>query len=504
MGCSTANTGRGGRYNEIRMTEIRKQPEPRRPKRIGPPRQEECGPNGTAWRIFRASGFGFLSGLGFRASAFGLSRLLLALALLACQLPSVSPAQSPPPARLIAASDAGWPQFRGPRRDGICDERGLLPAWPDGGPRLLWTATNLGQGYSSPIIAKGRLFITGEAGGELQVLALDLKGRRLWQNTNGAAWTGQFPGARASVSYSDGRIYHENAHGRLACFDARKGRELWAVDLLARFGGRNITWALSDCVLVDQRAVYAMPGGSESLLAAFDKQTGKVRWTSGPLFDTGGEGGLESASYASPILVQFGKKRLLVGCSLRHVVCADADTGRIQWTQRMPTSYSVLAMMPVLVGNAVFVTAPHGKGGKLFELLPPATPPGLVGVKELWTTRLDSLQGGVVHSQGKLIGAFYAGRKGWAALDARTGEVLYDLPELAKGSVLVAEGKLYALCEDGWMLLLEPGETSFEVRGRFRLVDARPRDAWAHPVIHERRLYLRYGDTLYCYDVQAR
>jgi outer membrane protein assembly factor BamB len=430
-------------------------------------------------------------------------RLWLAFAVAALQLPWPSPAKPPPP-RLIAASEPDWPQFRGPRRDGICDERGLLTAWPEAGPTLMWTATNLGRGYSSPIISKGRLFITGEVGGDLRIFALDLQGRSLWQSTNGAAWTGQFPGARASVTYSDGRIYHQNAYGRLVCFDARNGRELWAVDLLARFGGQNITWALSDCVLVDQHAVYATPGGRETLLAAFDKRTGKLRWQSGPFFDSAGERDLESASYASSILVQFDRQRLLLGCSLRHLVCADADTGRIQWTQRMPTSYSVLAMMPVLVGDAVFVTAPHGQGGKLLQLLPPAAPTALVGVKELWTTRLDTLQGCVVHLDGKLFGSFYAGRKGWAALDAQTGAVLYDLPDVAKGSVLAAEGKLYALCEDGWMLLLESGEKAFAQRGRFRLADARSRDAWAHPVIHQGRLYLRYHETLYCYDIRAR
>ena len=198
------------------------------------------------------------------------------------------------------------------------------------------------------------------------------------------------------------------------------------------------------------------------------------------------------------------KRRLLVGCSLRHVVCADADTGRIQWTQRMPTTYSVLVMMPVLVGDGVFVTAPHGRGGKMFQFVPPASPQALVGVQELWTSRLDTLQGGVVHLDGKLVGSYYGARKGWVALDAQTGGVLYDLPDTAKGAVLAADGRLYALCEDGWMLLLQAGEKSFEVRGRFRLVDARSRDAWAHPVIYEGRLYLRYHETLYCYDLRAR
>jgi outer membrane protein assembly factor BamB len=116
---------------------------------------------------------------------------------------------------------------------------------------------------------------------------------------------------------------------------------------------------------------------------------------------------------------------------------------------------------------------------------------------------LDTAQGGVVHVEGRLYGSFYPGRKGWAAVDATNGEVLYELSDFVKGAVLHADQRLYALCEDGWMLLLEPTETKFEVRGQFRLVDIRDRDAWAHPVIHQGMLYLRYHDTLFCYDVRA-
>jgi outer membrane protein assembly factor BamB len=88
-------------------------------------------------------------------------------------------------------------------------------------------------------------------------------------------------------------------------------------------------------------------------------------------------------------------------------------------------------------------------------------------------------------------------------LDAATGRTLFEAPEIVKGAALHADGRLYALSEDGTMLLLEPTDSSFEVRGRFRIPNTRGRDAWAHPVVLEGRMYLRYHDTLYCHDVRA-
>lgn len=419
------------------------------------------------------------------------------------QAAEASEASAPAPAELIASTEPGWPQFRGPRRDGISDEQGLLPTWPEGGPRLLWSAAGMGRGFSSPVIAGGRLFLTGDFGEELRVLAFDLTGRPLWSARNGAAWLNQYQGARSSVAYRGGRVYHQNAHGRVVCLEAASGREIWAVDLLARFRGENITWGLSDCLLVDERAVYAAPGGRDALLVALDRQTGEVIWRSAPLLDGEGQAGVENASYVSPILVRFAGRRLLIGCSLRHLYCADADTGTLQWTRRRPTSYSVLAMMPVLVGDGVFMTAPHGPPGQFHRLVPPAEPGGRIGVADGWTARLDACQGGVVHAGGRLYGAYYPARQGWVALEATTGRVLFEAPELVKGAGLFAENRLYVLSEDGGVLLLEPTASRFEMRGKFRLPGTRGRDAWAHPVIFEGRLYLRYHDTLYCHDIRA-
>lgn len=404
-------------------------------------------------------------------------------------------------AELIASPEAGWPQFRGARRDGTSDERGLLPTWPEGGPKLLWSATGAGKGYSSPIIGGGKLFVTGDFGAEMRVLAYDLGGKPLWSVRNGDAWLNQYQGARASVTYRDGLLYHQNAHGRIVGLDAATGKERWAVELMRTFGGENIRWGFSECLLVDENSVYATAGGRDAMLVALDRRTGEVRWKVAQAEAAADQ--LEGATYAAPILVRFAGRRLVIGCTQRQLYCVDADTGTLQWTRPRVTAYSVLAMSPVLVGDAIFMTAPIGPPGQLHRLIAPTAAGGSVGVEDAWTTALDTCQGGVVHVGGRLFGSTYPRRGSWQALDARDGKLLYETAEFAKGAVLAADGRLYTLAEDGWMLLLEPTDTEFAVRGRFRFAEARDRNAWAHPVIHDGRLYLRYHDTVSCYDVRA-
>ncbi len=447
-------------------------------------------------------GGGFWGGVGGAAEAGG---------------QSIQPALSQAPAalreplsrvELIASPEPGWPQWRGPRRDGKSDETGLLGAWPEGGPRLLWKRVGVGRGYSAPVIAGGRIHLGGDVGEELRLFTLDLEGQPLWEAVHGASWKNPYPGARASGAVLGGRLFHLNAHGRLAAFEAATGRELWAVSLFERFGGRNITWALSEGVIAEPDRIYVTVGGTEALMAAVDPSTGATVWASEPLrlgAGTGpshqrvaeGEGTVDSASYASPILVRAGERRLLVGCSLRHVFGVDAETGRLLWTRPLVTRYSVIAATPVLVGNAIFVTAPDTKDAALYRLNETGS-----DVERVWQTTLDTCQGGVVAVGDALYGGWYRPRRGWAALDARTGQVRYELSTLVKGAVTWADGRLYCMSENGEVALLKPGIDGFEVMGRFQLAQERQNDVWTHPVILEGRLYLRHQETLYCYSIR--
>lgn len=419
---------------------------------------------------------------------------------------------APTSARLIASQESGWPQWRGPRRDGISDETGLLTSWPAGGPNRLWQASDLGKGYSAPIIADERIYLTGDVGNDLMIFALGLDGRSLWTATNGRSWKTPYPGARGACTFSEGRVYHLNAHGRLACFEAATGKEVWAVEVFEQFGGKNITWALSECLLVDGPRVIVTVGGSEALMAALDKRTGATVWKAPPLkFGASSDpahervtepaGGFDNASYAAPILFEFGGRRLIVGCSTRHLFGVDADSGELLWTRALPTEYAVIAATPVLVGDAIFITAPSAETGGLFHLRSDA---GKVTVERAWTTKLDTCHGGLVRVGDDLIGSWYRRGKGWVGLDARTGVVRHETKDLTMGAVLSAEGRLYCLGQDGEMALLKYGPTGFEFAGRFQLVTERVSDVWAHPVILDGRLYLRYHEHLWCYDIRSR
>ena len=412
--------------------------------------------------------------------------LLLALAI------APAAARSGSPDGLIASPEPDWPQWRGPRRDGISGEKALLPAWPEGGPKLLWRAEGFGTGWSSPIIVGERLYTTGDIGNDLVIFALDLNGTEQWRTTNGRAWKGPYPGARACCAFSQGRLYNMNAHGRVACLDAATGRELWAVDILERFAGKNITWALSECLLVDGEHLIVTPGGKKALMAALDTRTGETIWTTPPLGD-------DQTSHCSPILFRYAGRRLIANCSSAHGFGVDADTGELFWTVPLSNPFGTNIATPIYGDGCVFYVTPYAELGRAYRLRAEG---GGISAEHLWTHPLDTVTGCGVLVDGTLFAAGYKTSKWWFGVDWRTGRTRYELKELTTGAAIYADGRLYCLDERGTAALLKPGPQGLEVTGRFRLVSERVSDAWAHPVLLNGRLYLRYHDTLWCYDIK--
>jgi outer membrane protein assembly factor BamB len=393
---------------------------------------------------------------------------------------------------LIASPGRDWPQWRGLHRDGISDEKNLLKSWPQEGPKLLWKSDVLGKGWSSPIIVGELIYITGDVGNDLVIFAFDRDGIVRWKVKNGQAWKGPYPGSRACCAYSEGRLYHVNAHGRTVCLDATSGDELWVVDILKRFEAKNITWALSECLLVDGPRLIVTPGGKKALMAALDKRSGRTVWATEPLGD-------DQTSHCSPILFNFAGRRLIASCSSAHGFGVDADTGKLLWTVPLKSPYGVNTATPIYGSGLIYYVTPYAENGRAYRLL---TEDGGISAKHLWTHPLDTVTGSGVLVDGTLFAAGYRKPKHWFGVDWQTGQTKYELKELTTGAAIYVDERLYCLDERGTVALLKPESNGLKIMGQFRLSAERLRDAWAHPVLLDGRLYLRYHDTLWCYDVK--
>ena len=401
---------------------------------------------------------------------------------------------SSPADGLIASPEPDWPQWRGPRRDGISEEKGLLSSWPDGGPKLLWKIDGIGKGWSCPIIVGQRLYITGDVGDDLVIFALNRSGVVQWKLKNGRAWKRPYPGARACCVFSEGRLYNMNAYGRVVCLDAVSGKELWAMNILERFDAKNITWALSECMLVDGQNLIVTPGGKKALIAALDKLDGQTVWTTEPLGD-------DRTSHCSPILLRYAGRRLITSCSSAHGFGVDADTGKLLWTVPLKNPHGVNVSTPVYGSGSVYYVTPYAEMGRAYHLVMDGQ---ALTAEHIWTSGLDTVTGGAVLIDGTLFAAGYRKSKWWFGVDWQTGRTKYELKDFTTGAAIYADGRLYCLDEKGSVGLLKPCPDGLEIAGRFTLVTKKVRDAWTHPVLHDGRLYLRYHDTLWCYDVKER
>lgn len=417
-------------------------------------------------------------------------------AVAACVLAVSGAAGAEPPGsgaagRLVASKESGWPQWRGRRRDGVSDEKGLLPSWPEDGPRLLWKATGLGGGYCSPIVAGGGIFITGDVGQQLRIFALRGDGKVKWQTVNGQAWKRSYPGSRASCCYDSGKLYHMNAHGRAVCLDAETGKELWAVEVLKRFQAGNVTWGISECLLVDGPRVIVTPAGRKALMAALDKQTGETVWTTPPLAE-------ETADYGSPILVELGGRRCIFACGSRHAFAVDADSGKLLWTFRHEIRKATVSTTPVFHGDSLFITNSHVREHAFYRL---RIDPAAGRAEKAWSLALKNNSGSMLLAGGRIYGGVVRDPQGWACVDPGSGKLLHVSSELGNGSAIYADGRLYCLSDRGEAGLLKPSSDGLEVVGRFRLPGAK-KNVFAHPVLCDGRLYLRCEQDLYCHDVR--
>jgi len=392
-----------------------------------------------------------------------------------------------------AADSAYWPQFHGPKRDNMSTETGLLKQWPEGGPELLWTAKGLGHGYAGVSIADGQIYSAGNIDDESVVTAMDMDGKTLWQTGCGPAWKGPYPGTRGTPTIDGDRVYYETPLGDVVCLDAKTGRKIWGLNILERFQGKNIRWALSESLLVDGDRVICCPGGEDACVAALDKMTGKLVWKC--------PGVGVQAGYASPRLVEYQGLRIIIALMLKAMVGVNADTGELLWKVEHVSLFDENVLTPVYHDGQVFVSS-LASGSVKWKIHVDGQK---ASVEELWRSKeMDNHHDGVILVGGHLYGSTAILNKGqWICLDWETGEKKYADKGVGKGSVTYADGMLYTLSEFGRVGLVQPAPGSHRLICQFSLPEQGEGKSWAHPVVCGGRLYIRHGDFLYAYDVRA-
>jgi outer membrane protein assembly factor BamB len=401
-----------------------------------------------------------------------------------------------------------WPQWQGPDRNAISKELGLLKEWPKDGPPLAWRIKGLGGGDSAPSIAAGRLFGMSNRGDDEVVWALsETNGSTLWTTRLGPAFKQQMPqgkeGPGCTPTVDGDLLYVLGLGGDLACLQVKDGKIAWQRSLQSDLGGSVPRWSYRESPLVDGDKVICTPGGEDATLAALDKLTGKTIWKSQVP-------GSPKAAYASAIAIDLDGQREYVQLTQKGLVGVAASDGKFLWRyDRVANGPGIICSTPIYHDGLVFAASAYGAGGGLVKLSKDAN--GDVKAEEVFfTKKMQNHHGGMIVLDGCLYGA-NGGNDGGAlvCLDFKTGNVLWDERDdserrAPKGSVALADGRLYYRTEKGTMLLIEPNPKQYVEHGRFEQPDRTQQPAWAHPVIANGKMYLRDQDLLLCYDVKAR
>jgi len=388
---------------------------------------------------------------------------------------------------LVAQTPGEWPQWRGPNRDGISKETGLLKQWPANGPPLVWKATGAGQGYSTLSVANGRLYTMGLRGDREYVIAFEVStGKQAWATPSGAAYrNNRGDGPRGTPTVDGDTVYALGGNGDLSSLNAKTGRIVWAMNVMQKFGGESPNWGVSESPLVIGEKLLITAGGPGASIVALNKKDGSLIWKSQS----------DGAGYSSGMPLQVGNITQVVFFTQRRALGLDLKDGKLLWEYPRAANDVANVATPIVRGNRVFISSDYGTGAGMVEIKADGK------AQEVYFTREMRNH----HSSSVLIGDYLYGFSSsiLTAMRFDTGEVAWRDRSVGKGSLVYADGNLYAFSENGVVGLIEATPTGYHEKGRFRIQqDSLP--TWTHPVVAGGRLYLRDQDTIYAYDVREK
>jgi outer membrane protein assembly factor BamB len=413
---------------------------------------------------------------------------------------------------LILISLAGaradeWPQWRGPHRDGVWSETGIVEKFPDKQLAIKWRMP-IGPGYSGPTVADGRVYVTDRAVEPKQVERVHCfdarSGTELWSYSYDCPYKiGYDAGPRAAVSIESGRAYALGAMGNFHCFDAATGKVLWKKDLLDEYRIQMPIWGIAAAPLVYGNLVIVEVGGENACIVAFDKATGAERWKS---LD-------DKAGYAAPILIEQAGRRVLVCWTGDNIAALDPGSGEVLWTLPFKPSKMVLNVAtPVVHDDRLFVTAFYD--GSLMARLDRDKPAAEIlwrkkGLDEQRTEALHSIIATPYFDGDNVYGVDSYGQL--RCLDAKTGERVWEsqaaVPKARWATIhMVRNGeRMFMFNERGELIIAKLAPDGFHEISRAKLIEPttaqlnqRGGVCWAHPAFADKCIFARNDREIVC------
>lgn len=382
-------------------------------------------------------------------------------------------------------------EWRGPNRDGIYPEKGLLTEWPEEGSTLLWKFTELGEGFSSPTFVGEKMFISGTIDSVSYLFNLDLNGNLIWKTAYGKEWMKSYPGVRSSPTIVDDQVYILSGIGELFCLSAENGSLVWKKNLITEFGAQPTQYGMSENLLIDGDMIFCTPGGAEYNVIALNRFTGELIWSN--------KGMGEKSAYANPRIITIGKEKYYITMTDKSVLSINITTGELAWSQPLDGIKSgAHANSPYYRDGYLFLMDGFEVGAYMFKIAEDGK-----SAERVWKNEImDETQGHSVVVGDNIYGSAESKNK-LVCLDWKTGEEKFELRKYAPGTSIFADNHLYIYGYSGVVGLVEPTETEFIDRGSFKL-PKRSELHIAHPVIHNGVLYIRYVNELFAYNIKKK
>ena len=390
------------------------------------------------------------------------------------------------------AQGEDWPQFLGPSRNGVYSGPAPEAAWAMSGPAMAWKIA-VGQGFSAPVVARGRVILFHRQENRAIVESLDaFTGQRIWLAEYPTLYRDDFgfdEGPRGTPAIAGNRIYTFGAEGVLQALDFASGKRVWSADFKQKFGAEKGFFGAACSPLVEGDRVLMNVGGPNGAgIAAFDAATGKVLWTATN----------DEAGYSAPIATTIGGLRHALFFTRNALVDIDPATGKVRFTfpWRSRSHASVNAATPVVAGNLVFLSASYGTGATLVQI-------DGSSAKQLWASddALSSHYATSVYRDGYLYG--YHGRQEYGqslrAIELKTGKVQWNLDGFGAGTITLAGDRLLLIRENGELVIAPASPSGFKSLARAQLL---PGVVRAYPALADGRLYVRNERTLACFNVK--